>query len=489
MVLTCLDESGTVLWSKVYDQTGGPTLSAGAFCLLSDGNLAFCATTTADFGPEDGLADNFLLVNVSTNGLVVKVDADTGEPIWSTMVAHNKSTNYRAIAESPSGEITIGGSQLRGFTSNEPSMLLVQLSADGDIEDSILNGHAGSPLSGSYPAVEPLFTPLPHGGETSYDEIRDMVWTNNGLWICGQMGIFNTGSILSTGSSAITMCLTPELHPGRYAVHGGLSRDQFDRLLITPQGPLCVGYSKSFHPWPGGAEDEEDDTSFSFWIHKLPWEGRMDFHDLSSAAQPSRNESALAGSFFIYPRVVAGSQTGGFDINQPTFDLYGRGAERILGAGQVVSTTDLATTAGAPEANYIPAQVLEVKAVEKIPRSLIVDQESYLAWHQMEPDEDLDGDGRNAFTEFLFGTNPARPDDLPTYLISRDPLIIGTQRNKLAPDIIPPLLESSGLSDWFPVVPLQVEVEDLTPRLDLLKYEVEHDPGSGKRFFSFGAPE
>lgn len=84
-------------------------MTAGDACLLADGSLALCAITTADFTTEDGLADNFPLKNVSVNGLVVKVDTDTGESIWSTMVAHQKSTIYRAIAESPTGDISVGG--------------------------------------------------------------------------------------------------------------------------------------------------------------------------------------------------------------------------------------------------------------------------------------------------------------------------------------------------------------------------------------------
>ena len=69
------------------------------------------------------------------------------------------------------------------------------------------------------------------------------------------------------------------------------------------------------------------------------------------------------------------------------------------------------------------------------------------------------------------------------------PDIIATQRNKLAPDFTPPLLESTNLIDWIEITPLDLTDEDLSPRLDLLKYEVENEPGSGKRFFSFEVPE
>lgn len=339
VVLTCLEMTGEVVWSQIYDQNDNSILSAADFCVLSDGNLAFCATTSANFTEADGLNSQLRSVNISPNGLLVKVDAATGQPIWSTMLAHDISTSYWAIAESPKGEITIGGSRLRGFLSNTPSMLLAQLSGDGEILDSLMIGHAGSDKAADYPEVDGLFVLLPHGGETTYDEIRDLVWTEEGLWVCGKMGIFNAGSVLSTGSSAFTLRFSPELHPGRFALHGGLSRDQFDRLLVTEKGPLCAGFSKSFHPWPGGAEGEEDDTPYSFWLHKLPWEGRMDFHDLSSAAQPAAGKAALAGSFYVYPRVVAGSLTASFDINQPEVDIYGRSEDRIKGAsGNVVAT-------------------------------------------------------------------------------------------------------------------------------------------------------
>lgn len=60
-------------------------------------------------------------------------------------------------------------------------MLLVQLTWEGVVGDFLLIGHAGSPVGGSYPNAESLFVGLPRGGETSYDEILDIEWTDEGL--------------------------------------------------------------------------------------------------------------------------------------------------------------------------------------------------------------------------------------------------------------------------------------------------------------------
>lgn len=133
----------------------------------------------------------------------------------------------------------------------------------------------------------------------------------------------------------------------------------------------------------------------------------------------------LAGAFFIYPRVVAGSLTGSFDINQPDYDIYGRGEAYIQGASQAVITTALTPQKNQLTLGFADSPVLEIKALEQMPKSLITDEESFLAWHQMEANEGSDGDGRDARQEFLTGTDAGSPDDLRAVLISRDSFVIG----------------------------------------------------------------
>ena len=488
VVLSCLSHAGALVWSRLYDLPDNPTFRPGDFLIASDGNLVFCAITSADFTEADGLGPNGLIINVSDNGFIAKVNVDTGDPIWSTLIPHDQVTHYNAIAESPTGELTIGGNQLRGFLEKEPSMLLVQLTAEGSPIEALFIGHSGSPKSLPNPDADALFVDLPHGGETSYDEIYDLIWTDKGLWACGEMGIYNSGSVLSTGSSGFTIFFDPKLNPGRYAIHGGLSRDSLKRMLVTPDGPLCYGASKSFHPWPQGAVDEAANTPWASWLLKLPWEGRLDFHSLSTASQPSAVETPLAGSFYVYPRVMSAQLTGGFDINQPSEDSYGRGGARIMGASRTLTATTISATASPLTVAFIPAGVAEIKALEYIPPSLVTNQASYLAWNQLSGDEDTDGDGFDTDTEFFFGTNPFQPDAPRATIHSRYPLVVSVPRNKLAGGLFPTLWDSIDLEDWNPLTPLNVQLENLDAQRDRIKMEVGDIPEFPMRFFYFTYP-
>ena len=478
IVLSRLSHAGALVWSRLYDLPENPTFTAGDFLIASDGNLVFCASTTADFTEADGLGPNGLLVNVSDNGFAAKVDAATGDPIWSTLIPHDQVTRYNAIAESPTGEFTIGGVQVRGFVEKEPSMLLVQLTAEGSPIEALFIGHSGAPKSLPNPDADALFVDLPHGGETSYDEIHDLVWTDKGLWACGEMGIFNIGSVLNTGSSAFTLFFDPKLNPGRYAIHGGLGRDGLKRMLVTPDGPLCLGASKSFHPWPQGAADEEAATPWASWLLKLPWEGRIDFHNLSSASQPSAATTPLAGSFFVYPRVMSAQLTGGFDINQPSEDSYGRSDARIIGVSRTLTASTISATASSLTTAFIPAGIAEIKALEYIPPSLVTDQASYLAWHQLNGDEDSDGDGLDTAAEFFLGTNPLLRGTFPlTFeLLPAEPAPgpgrrarFTLPRAKLAGAELPDIYDSDLTTGWFLRQDVTVNVSPLNTTQDLLE--------------------
>ncbi|MCB1125190.1 MAG: hypothetical protein KDM81_01750, partial [Verrucomicrobiae bacterium] len=164
-----VDAAGNPVWSKSYpvqpySDEGTYTLP-GALCLTGEGDLVVAGNT------EVNISDNPIeLSNITRNGLVFKVDGDTGEVLWSTVIGSLNSPSYHAVSEGPDGSIYAGGNSLPNVLSELPSMLLTKLDADGQLIDSVLIGSGAG--SGS----------VPHGGETVYDDILDMAWVDGHLW-------------------------------------------------------------------------------------------------------------------------------------------------------------------------------------------------------------------------------------------------------------------------------------------------------------------
>lgn len=480
-VLSCFTLDGTLVWSRSYQLDPLQHLYAGDFLIASDGDLVLCGVTTADFETEDGLADGYLLPNITNNGLLAKVDAETGNVLWANMIPHRYTPHYNALAESPTGELTIGGRQGVIYPKADASLMLLQFTAEGQLLEGILIGHSGSDKAAPNPEAAHLLSDLPHGGETYYDEILDLEWTEEGLWACGRMGIYNVGSVLNTGSAGISLFFDPNLNPSRYVVHGGLSEDRLERLIMTESGPLLAGTSRSFHPWPTGAMSEADSTPHALWLLKLPWEGRLRFHETSSGAQPSPDAGPpAAGSFYIYPRVVSGLLSGTLDLNQPSRDTYGQGDDLITGASRTLTTAEFELSASTLEVTLTPSPVEEVKALEFLPRELITDRDSFLAWHQMDAEEDADGDQLDTGAEFFLGTDPAMSDfnviDFEVGLdeITDEPVARYTlTRGKLAAPALPEVYSTGNLQSEFDLRPdVDASVKPHDSQRDLLILEL-----------------
>ncbi|MCP5528588.1 MAG: PQQ-binding-like beta-propeller repeat protein [Verrucomicrobiales bacterium] len=429
-----IDASGNQVWGKLYPvqpfASEGISATPGAVCVTSAGDLVVAGNSTVD------LSDNPIEpANITRNGLVFKVDGDTGAVVWATVLGSRNTASYHAVSEAPDGSIYAGGNALPNVLSDLPSMLLTKLDADGQWIDSVL---IGSGLGGET---------VPHGGETPFDTIHDMAWVDGQLWVCGQMGLYNAGGVggVGAGASAFTAMISEKLDVSRFVVHAGPATDSFQDIEPTEDGLFVTGFSGSFHPWPGGATAEGQQNPGSLLALMLPWEGRTRFH-LASAGHPPDNVfgTPAQGSFFITPRVRA--------VSQFTSDTY---ETLFAGPGQINLTEDRALPLTILAEDYLmsPAdfplaptfiEPAEFKSLEFLPRSLITDLASYLQWHQIDAEDDQDGDGLTAREEFFLGTNTS---GLNTGAIAFDYLIDETTfepfvrytltRSKLAGNALP----------------------------------------------------
>ena len=169
--ITKLDANGNFIWSKRFPLQSfaaeGTSCSARDLALCADDNLLATGSTSADVS-----AVPLELRNLYTNGIVLKIDADTGDALWNTVTALRHSIIYESVIESPDGSIYIGGNSSGNVLSDLPTMLVTRLFPDGNLDESI--------LIGSGPGTEEV----PRGGETFFDTIRDMTWVDGHLWVC-----------------------------------------------------------------------------------------------------------------------------------------------------------------------------------------------------------------------------------------------------------------------------------------------------------------
>jgi hypothetical protein len=478
-----LDDTGNVLWSKIYPVQPtvdeGTDTTPGTLGLTAAGDVLVVGSTDTNV-PAGGLA----LENITTNGLVFKVDGDTGDVLWTTVVGNRFSTTYAAVSESPTGDIYVGGNSLRTITSELPTMLLTKLDAEGGLIDSVLIGSAASNAG------------LPLGAETPYDTIYDMAWVDGNLWMCGTIGLYNGGSVGSAnGRAPFTAMVNEKLDISRFVMHDGPASDEFRAIAATPDGIFVTGYSHSFHPWPSGASDEADASISSLLALMLPWEGRIRFHEASSGRQPEPGTySPRWGSYFVTPRARATSQFT-IETNQSLFAGLAQGnLTNASSSAPLIVPEDYTTTA--QSFSYAPQFFTpeEFKQLEFVPDSLITDLSSYLDYYQLPAGVDVDGDDLTTEMEFFLGTDLQSPEWGViefAYLIDEEtsePIVQFTlPRSLLAGSSIPDVYSSIDLAGFDLRLDVAVYVEPVDAQTDRLFLELPAPVD--KEFYRLSFPE
>lgn len=484
------DANGNLLWAKLY--TPDPAGGEGSACELSDcavtsdGHLVFIGTTDADIRSGEGPLNT---VNSTDNGLVVKIDGQTGEVIWSSLLTHERIPQYNAIVEGPDGSLYLGGSHAVSVLDDLPSILITKLNADGTLVDSVLIGHNKNIAGGAA-----LIDPLPGDGTTPYDIIQDMRWIDNALWIGGQMGIYNSSASFATGTSAFTARLTANLGVTRFAIHAGPHYDQIGALADGGDGLLAVGTTRSFLPWPYGAEDQTDNTPDARLVMKIPWEGLMRYHDRSPGAQPDPDGSVPdAGTYFVYPTTYAGSILSTFSLPVPAANPEDPD-ELVYTDALPLIVTNLTLTAETPLAAPGFITPIAHHALESVPAETIDSYADYLDWYQTGSADDLDGDGLCGSSEFFYGTDPFSADAAGVVLSiepdSEGVTSVTFQRSTLAAaeGWAPPLEASNDLETWFGLTNAVYAAEALTGDLEKLFYSPFYAPGEDRRFYRLVKP-
>jgi hypothetical protein len=400
------DHNGNLLWSKVYQPVpvGGENAATDIQRALvtNDGHVVMIGMTGADIASGTALTNS---PNFSFNGFAMKVHGDTGAVLWTTIIAIRNIGSLRALAEGPDGSLYLGGGQQPGVFDRVPALFVTKLHADGSLIDSVLIG--SSSAAGAQPTGYTA-SAVPHGGENVFDLIHDMTWADGSLWIAGKIGSPG-GSIITSGQSAFTARLTPELGVTRFAIHAGASADFIGAIAPGGDGLLACGWTRSFLPWPAGAANENAPSPVARLVMKLPWEGLLRFHELSNGKQPAADDPApVRGSHYVYPRIIAASDTTLFRATSPPDSTDPDAPDTRIASGALPMTvSDLELIPGLfPPAAPAKITPLAHHQIEFVPSEVIDGFASYHDYHQTDTTEDGDNDGLDLATEFYHGTDP-----------------------------------------------------------------------------------
>lgn len=429
------DDSGNILWIKRY----AADLVAGVEPYVETLRLA---TTAAGDVILSGQIDPSLAS--PGLGFIMKVDGDSGEPLWATALNSGpRSSILGPVAEDDEGNLCAGGNWGANVLDKLPQQLLAKFSASGESLGGILYGSIDAEGAGD--AIAPT-RPIPTGGETVFDVMRDLTWHDGHLWGCGQIGVGTFVLGLSSGQAGYTLRVSRDLEIDRFALHTGTGAETLAAIRPAADGILTSGNTRSILPWPGGHDPQggfQPQNVNARLVMKLPMEGLLRFHDLSNAAQSDIDDpNPATGSHYIYPRVFSLADVGAFSGGSLSFNFT---AHDLTLAPPFFAPGTLA--AATPQEHY---------QIEFVPKEIIGSWQDHLKWHQLDADEDSDNDGLDLATEFYHGTDPFAPNSIAlqmtTHPLTGAPTLSFSRSDLAAAEGWAAPIEKSGtLEDWDPV--------------------------------------
>lgn len=240
-----VEADGDVAWAKVYEQEDVQYFHGAT--LLRDGAIAVAGEA---------------YVNLFGNRrmpLVAKLDAATGDVVWSRGLPTLRFGRANAVAEDDDGTLYVAGAAGRTVTQTGAA-LLAAIDADGG------SARHGLLLQDFYWEYHLDFEDFvaTTGGDTAYDELFDIEPQGDGFVVVGRSG-------LGTATGAWAAKVNRKLGPEWFRTWDGGSTDALTGVDVADDGIFVSGYSASL-PEPDGPNTGEN----QLWVMKLPFEGAVE---------------------------------------------------------------------------------------------------------------------------------------------------------------------------------------------------------------------
>ncbi|MEO0600648.1 MAG: hypothetical protein AAF211_04375 [Myxococcota bacterium] len=245
--LVRIGRTGTVKWAKLYNQPGIQELHG---------------VTVARNG-------DLIAVGRSGSPWVIRVDADTGDLLWTANVPFTRGGVFNAVREAPNGTIYASGT--RGAIIFEASAIIARIAPDGSSAKHVIMAH--DPAADRALDFEPYPYPPTGIGQspddystfTPGDDAADLEIDGDGIIVTVRVGNpLRSGWMAHLGS---------DLAPAWFLVFDGKGRDGFASVEVIDDGYFVGFRSDSTVP------DGEPLVGEMFaGVMKVPFGGDMHLH-------------------------------------------------------------------------------------------------------------------------------------------------------------------------------------------------------------------
>ncbi len=252
--LVRISRTGAIRWAKIYNRPGIQELHD---------------VTVARNG-------DIIAVGRTGNPWIVRVDADTGELIWSKELPFARGGNLETVREAPDGTIYAAGT--RGAIIFQASAIVASITPDGSDAKHVIFAHdrlldqALDFEPYPYPPVGIEQAPEDYATFTPGDDVADLEIDGDGIVLSVRVGNpLRSGWLVHLG---------PDLAPAWFLVFDGRGRDGFASVDVVSDGYFVGFRSDSVVP-----DGEPADSEMWAGVMKVPFGGAMSLHpDFSEVA-------------------------------------------------------------------------------------------------------------------------------------------------------------------------------------------------------------
>ena len=452
--VAAFDANGQLLWSKYYAFEGDDEVNE--IIPTRDGGFVLCGYTNADVAPPPiGIpTPNNVIKNANSNGLLMKIDA-SGNLLWATAFVSPWGIDLHGVAEGPDGTLYTTGWLPRPVNQTGPAAIVARFTPDGELKDHVTIG-----TDADWPDE------FNDRGNTSYDAGHGILYTEEGLWICGTTG-------LGEATAGWVASLTDELGVRFFTGFDGSLQEAFFDLEDTGAGLLVVGQSRSLMPWGSGG-------SYAALSMHLPFEGIMRFdarsHLSSRYLQPRVRKRSSELDFAITSQVPSQPPQTYSNLTSPVpFEVI-----------------DLALEPLDRSFDLVPSPTPSEIVLEHIEPGRIGDYDDWTVYHRLpdpDPELDSDEDGLPNGLEAFFGRDPHIYETTPPVSISTGQLdglpvlVIDFERSTYSQSLAVVFQSSEDLDTWLTANGIIEEVQPLSSELEQVRFIAYHDVPT--RFFRF----
>jgi hypothetical protein len=244
---------GTLAWSRIYVGERGQGFSA-ALATRSGGEVVAVGSTS------------WYYVGNRSSGLIVKLDADNGDIVWSKSLPMLRLAGLGGVTQGADGTIyAVGNAQ--GIIYSTGAAVVARIAPDGSdarhallFQDEDWEAFQDDGWNGIFD-FEPFIDTA--GGDTAYDTMFDIAPSGDGFVVAGHTG-------LGASTAGRVAKINANLGVDWFTTFDGPAGEALNAVAVAADGIFVSGQSASLPEADGGSGENQ------LWLMKLPFSGSLE---------------------------------------------------------------------------------------------------------------------------------------------------------------------------------------------------------------------